>query len=91
MATIPSDPFEPGGIAGFGERFRRGEITSEAATNAYIKRIEALDSKLQAFEYVAKERALETAKAMDTLLAAGIDLGPLMGVPAAVSSDTTVG
>ena len=70
--------------AGFAKRLRKGEITSEAATEMYLKRIEILDPKLQSFEYVAKEQAMETARAMDTLLSAGIDLGPLMGVPAAV-------
>ena len=84
MATIPTDPFEPGGITRFAKRFRKGEISSEEATRAYLDRIKALDSKLQAFEYVAGERALATARAMDQLLAAGTDLGPLMGVPVAV-------
>ena len=40
--------------------------------------------KLRAFTFVDTERALARAKAIDRLLAAGIDLGPLMGVPIAV-------
>ena len=84
MATLPPEPFEPGGIQGFIERYRKKEITSEAATKAYLKRIELLDPKLQAYEYVAADQAIATAKAMDALLAAGTDLGPLMGVPVAI-------
>jgi aspartyl-tRNA(Asn)/glutamyl-tRNA(Gln) amidotransferase subunit A len=84
MTQIPTDPFEPGGIAHFVERLRKGDVTSEEVTQAYLRRIEALDPKLQAFEYVAKEQALLAAQAMDALLASGTDLGPLMGVPIAV-------
>jgi aspartyl-tRNA(Asn)/glutamyl-tRNA(Gln) amidotransferase subunit A len=84
MATLPADPFEQGGIARFAERLRKGEISSEEATKAFLERIEILDPKLQAFEYVARDQALATARAMDQLLAAGTDLGPLMGVPMAI-------
>jgi aspartyl-tRNA(Asn)/glutamyl-tRNA(Gln) amidotransferase subunit A len=84
MTMLPSDPFEPGGVAGFFEKYRKGEITSEEATKAYLDRIEILDPKLQAYEYIAKEQAMSTARAMDSLLAAGVDLGPLMGVPVAI-------
>lgn len=84
MTTIPADPFEPGGIALFGERLRSGEITAEAATRAYLGRIEALDGRLGAYQYVAAEQAVAAARALDGLLAAGTDLGPLMGVPVAV-------
>jgi aspartyl-tRNA(Asn)/glutamyl-tRNA(Gln) amidotransferase subunit A len=81
---LPPDPLEPGGIRPFGERLRRGAITAEAATVAYLARIEALDPRLSAYECVAAEPALATAQALDRLLAAGTDLGPLMGVPIAI-------
>ena len=84
MANIPSDPLERGGIEGFGKRLRQGEITAEAATTAYLGRIEALDPALGAYEYVAADRALAAARAADGLLASGMDLGPLMGVPVAI-------
>jgi aspartyl-tRNA(Asn)/glutamyl-tRNA(Gln) amidotransferase subunit A len=73
-----------GGIAGFGDRLRGGKITAEAATRAYLARIEALEPRLGVFEHVAAESALDTARALDGLLAAGTDLGPLMGVPVAI-------
>ena len=81
---LPLDPFAEGGIRGFGERLRRGEITSEKATKAYLGRIEALEPALGAYEYVAGDQALAQACSLDRLLAAGTDLGPLMGVPVAV-------
>ena len=69
-----------GGIAAFAVALRNGEITSEAVTKAYLDRIAILDPKLGAYQHVAAETALATARAMDQLLQAGTDLGPLMGV-----------
>jgi aspartyl-tRNA(Asn)/glutamyl-tRNA(Gln) amidotransferase subunit A len=82
--TLPLDPIEPGGIAGFAHRLRACEITAETATRAYLERIEILDPHLDAYECVMADKALETARAVDRLLAAGTDLGPLMGVPVSV-------
>jgi aspartyl-tRNA(Asn)/glutamyl-tRNA(Gln) amidotransferase subunit A len=81
---LVADPIQKDGISGFAKRLRSGEITSEGATRAYLSRIEKLDSGLGAFQHVAAERAVATARAMDQLLASGVDLGPLMGVPVAV-------
>ena len=84
MTPLPPDPIESGGIAGYSRRLRSGEITAEAATAAYLARIGALDARLGAYEYVAAEATMATARALDALLAAGTDLGPLMGVPVAI-------
>ena len=84
MATLPPDPFEPGGMARFGARLRSGEITAEAATAAYLARIEILDCRLGAYEHVAAEAALAAARGIDRQLAGGEDHGPLMGVPVAL-------
>ena len=84
MAKLPPDPLEPGGIQGFAERLRAGQTTAEAVVSAYLERIEALDSRLGAYEHVAVEQALAQARSLDGLLASGTDLGPLMGVPVAV-------
>jgi aspartyl-tRNA(Asn)/glutamyl-tRNA(Gln) amidotransferase subunit A len=83
MAALPQDPFETG-IAHFAEDLRAGKVTATAATEACLARIAALDPRLQAFEVVDGERALAAARAVDGLLAAGTDLGPLMGVPVAI-------
>lgn len=80
---LPEDPIADG-LAHFGERLRRGETTVEATTRAYLDRIAALDGLLGAFQHVAADQALAAARAVDALLHAGTDLGPLMGVPVAV-------
>lgn len=82
--TLPSDPVASLGIAGFADALRRGEITSEQAVSAYLARIEILDPLVCAYETVDATRALATARAMDMLLANGVDLGPLMGLPVSV-------
>lgn len=81
---LADDPLNGIGITDFGEKLRSGRITSEATTQAYLARIAALDSRLGAFQHVASESALATARAIDALVKAGVDLGPLMGVPVAV-------
>ena len=84
MTSLPADPLETGGIAGFAADLRAGRTTSVAATRAYLDRISALDGKLSSFQHVAADAALETAGAIDRLLASGTDLGPLMGVPVGI-------
>lgn len=84
MNDLPVDPFSEGGLEQFAKDFRAGKVTSEAVTKTYLARIEKLDAKLQAFESIAKDSAIATAKAMDLLIKSGTDLGPLMGVPIAV-------
>lgn len=82
--SIPSDPIAPIGLEGFAKAMRQGKLTSEQVVKAYLKRIELLDPLLGAFERVEIERSLAVARAMDVLLAEGIDLGPLMGLPISV-------
>ena len=84
MSNLPPDPLEPDGIRGFGERLRRGTITSLAATEAYLARIASLEPALGAHEHAAPEMARAQARAIDALLKAGTDLGPLMGVPVGI-------
>ena len=83
MPAVPPDPLASG-IADFGARLRSGRTTSEAATRAYLDRIAAYDGRIQSYEHVATGPALAQARAVDALLVAGIDLGPLMGVPVGV-------
>ncbi len=84
MKALPPDPLEPGGIRGFSRRLRNGETSAAQATEAYLARVEALDAALGSYEHLAAEQARAQAQAMDALLAAGTDLGPLMGVPVAI-------
>ena len=77
----PKDPLGGVSVEEFARRLRRGELTIEATVRGYLARIDALDPRLGAFEFVAADSALKSASALDRLLAAGCDLGPLMGVP----------
>jgi aspartyl-tRNA(Asn)/glutamyl-tRNA(Gln) amidotransferase subunit A len=69
---------------------KRRTLTAEAVTRASLERIDALGSKLDAFTVVDRERALEAARALDALLRAGIDLGPLAGLPIVIKDLFTV-
>jgi aspartyl-tRNA(Asn)/glutamyl-tRNA(Gln) amidotransferase subunit A len=84
MANLPDNPFENLTLAEYGARLRRGVVSAEDVTRALLGRIEALDPKLGAYTFVARDTVLATARAIDALLGAGTDLGPLMGVPVAV-------
>ncbi len=60
---------------------REGSITPTALAERYLERIERLDRKLGAFKRVTPERALAQAKAAEAEMSAGIDRGPLHGIP----------
>ena len=61
--------------------FSSGALTSRRLTEIYLERIKALSPRLECFAIVTRERALAEAEAADALLGAGINLGPLHGVP----------
>lgn len=65
------------------DAIRTGETDSRALTRLFLDRIER-GSGLGTFTHVAVERAEALAEASDRLLGAGIELGPLHGVPVAV-------
>lgn len=81
---ISPDPFNGLGLRNYAEKLRRGDIVAEGAATAYLARIAQLDEKIGAFRTVMAQRALDAARGVDSLLRAGTDLGPLMGVPVAV-------
>jgi aspartyl-tRNA(Asn)/glutamyl-tRNA(Gln) amidotransferase subunit A len=81
---LPPSPFAGITLAEYASRLRRGAISASAATAALLARIEALQPRLHAFTFVDHDGALAQAAAIDRLFAAGIDLGPLMGVPVAL-------
>jgi aspartyl-tRNA(Asn)/glutamyl-tRNA(Gln) amidotransferase subunit A len=71
-------------IATLAEQFRSGELGPVQAAEATLARMAALDRRLHAFIAVTGARALAEARAAETLLGGGHDLGPLHGVPYAV-------
>ena len=58
-----------------------GRLSSERLTRIYLDRIAALDGRLFSFALVTPERALGEAREADARLAAGVNLGPLHGIP----------
>lgn len=60
---------------------RSKEISSEELVNAHIRRIEAVNPRLNAVVQFRPEEALHEARAADAALARGDALGPLHGVP----------
>jgi aspartyl-tRNA(Asn)/glutamyl-tRNA(Gln) amidotransferase subunit A len=66
------------------DAYRNGTLTPEAATEAYLARIDAHDGQVSAFLTVTRERALAAARASTQRLRDGRRLGPLDGVPVAL-------
>jgi len=64
--------------------FRTRELSPVELTRACLRRIEALDGKLNAFVTVLPERALAEAQQAEDRLAAGRARGPLDGIPFAL-------
>ena len=65
---------------------KAGEIKARQVVAVALKRIEAHNPMVGAFTDVTVTRALEQADRVDDKLAAGIDPGPLAGVPFAVKN-----
>ena len=60
------------------------EVSPVEATEAYLDRIESLDSKFRAYVTVTADLALEAAKRAEKEIARGDYRGPMHGVPVAV-------
>jgi aspartyl-tRNA(Asn)/glutamyl-tRNA(Gln) amidotransferase subunit A len=68
-------------------RISARELTAAEACQAAIDQITAGDPALHAFQSVSSERALESARLLDSAQASGAVLGPLHGVPIAVKDN----
>jgi aspartyl-tRNA(Asn)/glutamyl-tRNA(Gln) amidotransferase subunit A len=62
-------------------RLRSRELTPVEITRHFLERIGKLDRRLGAFRRVLPERAMAEAEAAETAMGAGVDLGPLHGLP----------
>ena len=78
-------------IAELGTRYRRKALSPVEVTRRALARIKALDGKLNAFITLLETEALAQAAAAERELAAGIDHGPLHGVPVAIKDLIAVG
>jgi aspartyl-tRNA(Asn)/glutamyl-tRNA(Gln) amidotransferase subunit A len=65
-------------------RIRAGALSPVTLAETRLERIAALDKRLHAFLATTADRALAEARAAETLLRGGHDLGPLHGIPYAV-------
>ena len=68
-------------ITELGRAIRAGELSATAITEHFLDRIESLEPSLGAFTVTCRDRALAQARAADVQLEAGVDLGPLHGIP----------
>ena len=82
--SLPAFPFADASLESFAPVFRAGRMRSRDVTEAILARIDALQPKLACFSFIDHEGALARATAVDAARAAGIDLGPLMGLPIAL-------
>ncbi len=77
-------------IAEAGARLRDGSLGVEILTRHYLEGIKALQPKLNALITVTEDLALKSAVALDAELKAGMDRGPLHGIPVVIKDDTNV-
>lgn len=63
------------------------EVSSEEVVHAYLKRIEQVNSKLNAVVQLTADSALKQAREADALLAGGEIRGPLHGVPVTIKDN----
>ena len=72
------------GLAEAGAALRSGTLTSVALLDAVLARIAVREPELRAFVTVYEETARQAAAEADAALAAGVDRGPLHGLPIAI-------
>lgn len=84
QSPLAGSPFAGNSLEQFARDLRRGSQSAASACASLLERIEATRSRLGAFTHVDAARAMAHAQALDGLLAARVDLGPLMGVPVVV-------
>ena len=81
-AASTVDLFEKG-IAHWAQQVRAGEMTFKRTIEICLSNVDN-NADLNAFEYIDRAQALESAELLDQQLANGVDLGPLMGAPVGI-------
>lgn len=71
------------GIAEAGRLMARGELTSTELTEAFLKRIEAVDHKISSYITVTADLARNAAQQADREMKGGLRRGPMHGIPIA--------
>jgi len=80
----------PTSIPEAGRRLRDGSLTCATLTEAYLRSIERLQPKLNAFITITADRALEEARTLDAELRVGKYRGALHGIPIVHKDNTSV-
>jgi len=78
-------------ITSLSRQIREGNLSPVALTEHLLSRIEALNGPLHAFNLVVADRAMIEAQASEAQVKAGLDIGPLHGIPYAVKDIFDVG
>jgi len=68
-------------ISELGKSFRDGTLSPLSLTEILLDRASLIDPKLNAYRMIVPELAMAQAEVADKQLKAGIDLGPLHGIP----------
>lgn len=63
---------------------KNGDFSSEELIKECLKRVDALDDKIEAWAWISHDYALQQAKDADKRLAQGMPLGPLHGIPVGI-------
>src|SRR5215831_11112414 len=69
------------GVREAAQAIREDWLTSSELTRACLTRCSRLEPRVQAWEYLAPERAMDQAEERDATLRSGGTVGPLHGVP----------
>ncbi|HSR11648.1 MAG TPA: amidase, partial [Thermodesulfobacteriota bacterium] len=72
------------GVFELARMYRGKKLSPVEAVDAHLERCERLNPLLHSFLLILRERARNAAAAADALFEAGVDLGPLQGVPVSV-------
>lgn len=76
--------FRHDSVVGLAAQVRNGELSARELVGHALARIEADNPTINAFVAVDGDRAMEAASAVDRIVAAGRDPGPLAGIPIGV-------
>jgi aspartyl-tRNA(Asn)/glutamyl-tRNA(Gln) amidotransferase subunit A len=82
--TVAAMDFRDESVTGLAQKVRSGQVTASELTEHALTRIAALNPVINAFVAVDEERARAAATGVDKKVAAGVDPGPLAGIPLGV-------
>lgn len=88
--TLLDRPIDLMDAAMIGQSVREGRLSAVAVIESRLTRIERLNPRLNCFTEIMADRARWEANAVDAMVAAGRDPGPLAGVPFGVKDNYDV-